>query len=98
MKGLNMRNREAELQEKIEVVKQRLESGLRGLPKHDHLKSLAIEFEPIDYQTLVIHFSNASFFSDADVATIKDLVGGSRSCEFTEDSHSGLRLSFTVAL
>ena len=93
-----MRNREAEAQEKIEAVKQRLEEGLRGLPKHDHLKSLPIEFEPIDYQTLIIHFSNASFFSDADVATIKDLVGGSRSCEFTKDSHNGLRLSFTVSL
>ncbi len=93
-----MRNREAEAQEKIQAVKLRLETGLRGLPRHDHLKGLPIEFEPIDYQTLVVHFSNTSFFSEADVATIKDLLGGSRSCEFTKDGKNGLRLSFTVSL
>ena len=93
-----MRNREAEAQEKIQAMKHRLEAGLRGLPKHDHLKRLPIEFEPIDYQTLIIHFSNASHFSEADVATIKDLVGGSRSCEVTKDSDNRLRLSFTVSL
>ena len=92
-----MRNREAELQEKIGAVRERLQAGISSLPKHDHLRSLTIEYEPIDYQTLVIHFSNTSFFSDADVATIKDWVGGVRSCEFTKDNDK-LRLSLTISL
>jgi hypothetical protein len=93
-----MRNREAEVQDKINAVRDQLEAGLRQLPRHDHLKNLPIQYEAVDYQTLVIHFSDASFFSDADVATIKDLVGGSRSCEFTQDSRNKLRLSFTISL
>jgi hypothetical protein len=93
-----MRNREAEVQDKIRAVRDRLEAGLKGLAKHNHLKNLPIEYEAVDYQTLVIHFSDASFFSDADVATIKDLVGGSRSCEFTHDNRNRLRLSFTISL
>jgi len=93
-----MRNREAEVQDKINAVRERLEEGLRLLPRHDHLKNLPIEYEPLDYQTLLIHFSNASFFSDADVATIKELVCGSRSCELTHDSQNKLRLSFTISL
>jgi hypothetical protein len=93
-----MRNREAEVQDKIIAIRDRLETGLKKLPKHDHLKSLPIEYEPVDYQTLVVHFSDASFFSDADVATIKELVGGSRSCELTRDSGNRLRLSFTISL
>jgi hypothetical protein len=92
-----MRNREAEVQDKISAIRDRLETGLKQLPKHDHLKSLPIEYEPVDYQTLVVHFSDA-FFSDADVATIKEVVGGSRSCELTRDSGNRLRLSFTISL
>jgi len=93
-----MRNREAEVQDKINAVRDRLEAGLRRLPRHDHLKNLPIEYEAVDYQTLVVHFLDASFFSDADVVTIKDLVGGSRSCELTHDSNNKLRLSFTISL
>jgi hypothetical protein len=93
-----MRNREAEVQDKISAIRERLETGLKQLPKHDHLKGLPIEYEPLDYQTLVVHFSNATFFSDADIATIKELVGGSRSCELTHDSRNRMRLSFTISL
>ncbi len=93
-----MRNREAEVQDKINVIRERLERGLRSLPKHDHLKNLPIEYEPVDYQTLVVHFLNASYFTEADIATIKDIVGGSRFCEFTHDTDNRPRLSFTLSL
>ena len=93
-----MRNRELEVQEQINAVRQRLEQGLKSLPKHDHLKMLPIEYEAIDYQTLVIHFLNASFFTEADIAAIKDILGGTRSCEFTHDSNNKLRLSITIGL
>jgi hypothetical protein len=93
-----MRNREAEVQEKINELRERVDQGLRSLPKHDHLKNLRIEYEPIDYQTLVIHFLLASHFTEADIATIKDLLGGSRFCQFTPDTNNKLRLSFTLSL
>ena len=93
-----MRNREAEVQDKISTIKDRFESGLKQLPKHDHLKNLPIEYEALDYQTVVIHISGASYFSDADVATIKDLVGGSPCCELTHDNQDRLRLSLTLSL
>jgi len=93
-----MRNREAEVQEKINAIRGRVETGLRSLPKHDHLKSLPVEYEAVDYQTFILHFLNASFFSDADVATIKDLIGRDCTCEFNHDSQSRLRLSFTISL
>jgi len=93
-----MRNRELEVQEQINTVRQRLEQGLKSLPKHDHLKALPIEYEAIDYQTLIIHFLNASFFTEGDIAAIKDILGGTRSCEFTHDSNNKLRLSITIGL
>jgi hypothetical protein len=93
-----MRNREAEVQEKINEVRERVDRGLKSLPKHDHLKNLRIEYEPIDYQTLVVHVLLASHFTEADIATIKDLLGGSRFCQFTPDVNNKLRLSFTLSL
>lgn len=93
-----MRNREAEVQEKIGMIRGRLEEGLRSLPKHDHLKNLSVEYEPVDYQTLTIHFSKASFFTEADIEAIKEIVGGIHSCQITQDVRNKLRLSLTVLM
>jgi hypothetical protein len=93
-----MRNREAEVQEKIRAIRKRLEEGLKVLPTHDHLKDLPVEFEPVDYRTLLIHFSGAVFFSEGDVVAIREILGGTRSYEITHDQDQQVRLSFTVTM
>ncbi len=93
-----MRNREAEVQERISALRQRLSDGLRALPTHDHLRNLPFEIEPLDYQTLVVHFTGARFFSEGDIAAISQILGGSRAYEVTPEPHDMMRLSFTLCL
>ena len=93
-----MRNREAEIQERISALKQRLTDGLRALPTHDHLRNLPFEIEPLDYRTLLVHFTGARYFSEGDIAAIGQILGGSRSYEVTPEPQDMMRLSFTLEL
>ena len=93
-----MRNRDAEVQEKITALRQRLFDGLRALSTHDHLKNLPFEIEPLDYRTLVVHFTGSRFFSEGDIAAISQILGGSRFYEVTPDVSNNVRLSFTLSL
>lgn len=80
------------------VLRQRLYDGLRALSAHDHLKNLPFEIEPVDYQTLLVHFKGARFFSEGDIAAINEILGGSRCYEVTPDVENNVRLSFTISL
>ena len=93
-----MRDREAEIQDRIGALRLRITDGLRALPTHDHLRNLPFEIEPLDYQTLVVHFTGARYFSEGDIAAINQILGGSRSYEVTPDPQDIVRLSFTLGL
>jgi hypothetical protein len=93
-----MRNRDSEVQQKIDVVRDRFYEGLKRLPVHDHLRNLPVEFEPVDYQTLRIHVSGSGFFTDADIATLKEILGGCQACEVSHDSENKVSLRFTLAI
>ncbi len=93
-----MRNRDAELQQRIGLIRDRLYAGLKKLPVHDHLRNLPIEFEPVDYQTLYVHISGAGFFSDADIAALKGILGGYQACEVSHDNENKVTIRFTVSL
>jgi hypothetical protein len=93
-----MRNRDAELQAKIGAIRERLYEGLKKLPTQDHLRHLPVEFEAVDYQTLLVHISGAEFFSDADIAAFKEILGGYQSCEVSHDRDSKVSIRFTLSV
>jgi hypothetical protein len=93
-----MRNRDAELQEKIGAIRERIYEGLKKLPTHDHLRDLPVEFEPVDYQTLLVHMSSSEFFSDADIAALKEILGGYQACEVSPDGESKVSIRFTLSV
>lgn len=93
-----MRNRDAELQAKIGAIRERIQEGLKKLPTHDHLRHLPVEFEPVDYQTLLVLISGSEFFSDADIAALKEILGGCQACEVSRDRENKVSIRFTLSV